>query len=117
MHQVCVPNEYIESDVKEAYTNLRELTKDVAPPVEKRAEIEAQTNILYQFVKQDSRSGLKLALHAETALAEGHVELFEKVCDWIQLDSVTHENEMANSPWLTIVLARSVFRNRLPQRL
>ena len=35
--------------------------------------------------------------YAEEALAEGHVELFEKAADWCQLFCVTTENEL--EPW------------------
>ena len=88
---------YTENDIRATYAKLRELTKDAAPPVEKLAEIEAQVKIIDAFRLQNRTINFTKnedTLYAEMALAEGHVELFEKVCDWCKLESVKEESEL-----------------------
>ena len=88
---------YTENDVRATYAKLRELTKGAAPPVEKLAEIEAQVKVIDTFklqIRNINFTKNEDTLYAEMALAEGHVELFEKVCDWCKLDSVKEESEL-----------------------
>ena len=88
-----------ESDVRAAYANLRALMTDATPPDSKRTEIDTQANLIENFMRINvgKLTPDKLERYAEEALAEGHVELFEKAADWCQLFSVTTENELG--PW------------------
>lgn len=91
-----------ESDVRAAYANLRKLTKGSPPQNVNLSKIEKQTDIILRFKNQDVQDRqygmlLKLPAHAEMALAEGHVDIFEKVCGWCKLDNVKDEREL--EPW------------------
>ena len=86
---------FTADDARSAYSKLRELMTDAAPPEAKRTEIEAQVQILHEQMQQKEEEELQLdALErrAELALSEGHVELFEKVCDWCRLGSVEEKH-------------------------
>ena len=88
---------YTEAGVRSAYTKLRELTKDSAAPDAKRADVEKQVKIVYDQVWQQDEDALApdgLERRAEMALNEGHVELFEKVCDWCKVSSVKSKEDM-----------------------
>ena len=74
-----------ESDVRAAYAKLRALMLDAAPPDAKRTKIEAQAELIYDFIQNTDNAYNEGKLtdsdfkrYAEEALAEGHVELFEK---------------------------------------
>ena len=89
-----------ESDVRAAYAKLRELMTNATPPDSKRTEIEKQAELIENFFRNndnDPNKSLHLERYAEEALAEGHVELFEKAADCCKLFSVTTENELG--PW------------------
>ena len=43
---------------------------------------------------KDPNAPLHAERYAEEALAEGHVELFEKAADWCKLFCVTTKNEL-----------------------
>ena len=89
-----------ESDVFAAYAKLRALMTNATPPDSKRTEIDTQAKLIRTFQMnnlQDPNTHQHLKRYAEEALAEGHVELFEKAADWCQLFSVTTENELG--PW------------------
>ena len=85
-----------ENDVRAAYAKLRELMKDETPPDAKRTEITAQAKLIDNFC-DDNQNPRDLERYAEMALAEGHVELFEKTCDWCKLFSVKGKSELG--PW------------------
>ena len=88
-----------ESDVRAAYAKLRDLS-NATPPDSKRTEIEKQAKLIENFMwnnKKDPNTPLHAERYAEEALAEGHVELFEKVANWCQLFWVTTKNELG--PW------------------
>ena len=91
-----------ESDVRAAYAKLRELMTNATPPDSKRkcTEIDTQAKLIENFYRNnanDPNTHQHLERYAEEALAEGHVELFEKAADWCQLFRVTTENELG--PW------------------
>ena len=74
-----------ESDVRAAYAKLRTLMSHAAPPKAKLREIETLAKRIDNFADNtaDAYDKRKLTLsdlerYAEEALAEGHVELFEK---------------------------------------
>ena len=99
------------SDVRKAYAKLRELVKETLPLGAERAEIEAQVKILDNFMWQNAHTtfkGNELEGYAEMALAEGHVELFEKVCDWCKLGSVRDESELGQWRLCYIRLYRTI---------
>lgn len=88
---------FTEEDVRAAYLKLCQLTKGATPPDSKRADIEKQMKIVaFQMWQKDedelTPEGLRR--RAETALEAGHVELFEKLCDWCKLGSATTQQEM-----------------------
>ena len=85
-----------DDDVRAAYAKLRELMNDATPPNAKRAEIEAQVKIIDNFCDYNQNPN-NLERYAEMALAEGHVELFEKAADWCKLTSVKRMSELG--PW------------------
>ena len=87
-----------ESDVLAAYAKLRELMTDATPPDSKRTEIDTQANLIENFCRNNiGKVADKLERYAEEALAEGHVELFEKAADWCKLFCVTTESDLG--PW------------------
>ena len=93
-----------ESDVRATYAKLRALMSDAAPPVSKRTEIETLANCLYDFVGNNvdaydkrKQTPNNLERYAVEALAEGHVELFEKVADWCRLFSAKEQSDLG--PW------------------
>lgn len=86
-----------ESAVRAAYAKLREFMKESAPPIAKLREIEAQVNLLYDFKEQNAKQLANIEKHADTALAEEHVEAFERVCDWCKLGSIREQSELG--PW------------------
>ena len=93
-----------EGDVRAVYAKLRALMSDAAPPDAKRTEIETQAKCIDDFHRNnaDAYEERKLTLsdlerYAEEALAEGHVELFEKAADWCRLFSVREESDLG--PW------------------
>ena len=89
-----------ESDVRAAYAKLRALMTNATPPDSKRTEIETQAELIETFYRnnvEDPNVSLHANRYAEEALAEGHVELFEKAADWCKLFCVTTENELG--PW------------------
>ena len=102
-----------ENDVRSAYAKLRELTKEVAPPDAKRAEIEAQVKIVDDFMRKNAHTNFTgnehlLVGYAEMALAEGHVDLFEKVCDWCKLSNVKEESELGSWKLCYLWLYRTI---------
>ena len=88
-----------ESDVRAAYAKLRELMTNATPPDSKRKEIDTQAKLIENFFRNNKGKLTpdKYERYAEEALAEGHVELFEKAADWCKLFGVTTENELG--PW------------------
>ena len=87
-----------ECDVRAAYAKLRELMTNATPPDSKRTQIEAQAKLIDNFWRTNVKDpNGPLGRYAEGALAEGHVELFEKAADWCRLFCVTTENELG--PW------------------
>ena len=116
---------FTADDARAAYSKLRELTTDAAPPEAKRAEIEAQVHILHEQMQQKEEEELQLEgleRRAEMALAEGHVELFEKVCDWCRLGSVKEKHDLGTwavlLEWLHNVLQyRGPYSAKLASRL
>ena len=87
-----------ESDVRAAYAKLRALMTNATPPNSKRTEIDKQAKLIENFYRNNvGKVADKLVRYAEEALAEGHVELFEKAADWCKLFSVTTQNELG--PW------------------
>ena len=93
-----------ESDVRAAYAKLRAFMSDVAPQDAKRTEIEAQAELIYDFMQNNvaayeerKLTDSDLERYAEEALAEGHVELFEKAADWYRLFSAKEESYLW--PW------------------
>ena len=87
-----------ESDVRAAYAKLRALMTNATPPDSKRTEIKTQADLIDDFWRNnDNDPNAPLVRYAEEALAEGHVELFEKAADWCKLFSVTTQNELG--PW------------------
>ena len=89
-----------ERDVRVAYANLRELMTNATPPDSKRTEIDTQANLIEIFQwnnVNDPKASQHLKRYAEEALAEGHVELFEKAADWCQLFSVKEQSDLG--PW------------------
>ena len=90
-----------ESDVREAYAKLRALMTNATPPDSffKRKEIEIHANLIENFWRinaKDPNVSPHLERYAEEALAEGHVELFEKAADWCKLFCVTTLNELGS---------------------
>ena len=90
-----------ESDVRAAYAKLRELMTN-APPYStyERTEIETQADIIRTFLRnnaKDPSASRHAERYAEEALAEGHVELFEKAADWCQLFCVKEQSDLG--PW------------------
>ena len=88
---------YTEDDIVAAYKKLQEITKDLKAPDLKRADVEKQVKIINAQMWQQDEDELApdgLERRAELALNEGHVELFEKVCDWCKLDSVKEEGDL-----------------------
>ena len=88
---------YSESDVRSAYTKLQELMKDSTAPDSKRSDVESQAKIVYDQIWQQDEDELAsdgLERRSEMALDEGHVELFEKVCDWCKIGSVKSPKNM-----------------------
>lgn len=91
---------YTESDVRAAYTKLRELTNGSDAPDAKRADIVKQVKIIGDQIFQKEEDELSLdglQRRADMALTEGHVDLFEKVCDWCKLGRAKAKSEMG--PW------------------
>ena len=88
-----------ESDVHAAYAKLRELMTNATPPDSKRTEIETQAKLIENFCRNNigKLTADKLERYAEEALAEGHVELFEKAADWCQLFCVKEYSDLG--PW------------------
>ena len=87
-----------ESDVRAAYAKLRELMTDATPPDSKRTEIDTQAKLIDNFADNNiGKVADKLERYAEEALAEGHVELFEKAADWCKLFCVKEESDLG--PW------------------
>ena len=93
-----------ENDVREAYAKLRELMSDTTPPDAKREEVEAQAELIYDFYRNniDAYNKGKLTSsdmerYAVEALAEGHIEIFEKAADWCQLFCVKEQSDLG--PW------------------
>ena len=88
-----------ESDVRAAYAKLRALMTKATPPDSKRTEIETQAKLIDNFANNNlgKLTPDKLERYAKEALAEGHVELFEKAADWCKLFCVTTYNELG--PW------------------
>ena len=89
-----------ESDVRAAYAKLRALMTNATPPDSKRTEIDTQAKLIENFFRnnmKDPNVCLYAEKYAEEALAEGHVELFEKAADWCELFCVTTQNELG--PW------------------
>ena len=100
-----------ESDVRTAYARLRELTKELTPPFAKRAEIEAGVKTLNDFMRQNVHTNVpsnKLVEYADMALAEGHVELFEKVCDWCRIGNVKYESDLGPWKYCFLLLYRTI---------
>ena len=89
-----------ESDVRAAYAKLRELMTNDTPPDSKRTEIDTQVELIDNFSSNNEKvnEGLQdMERYAEEALAEGHVELFEKAADWCKLFSVKERSDLG--PW------------------
>ena len=89
-----------EKEVRKAYAKLLKLTQGSAPPEGKREKVEEQTKILNDFMWQNARTTCaksELEAYAEMAITEGHIELFEKVCDWCKLGLVQQQAELG--PW------------------
>ena len=88
-----------EKDVHAAYAKLRELMSDATPHDAKLTEIETQAKLIRTFQRNNSSKPIELDLerYAEEALAEGHVELFEKAADWCKLFSVKEKSDL--EPW------------------
>ena len=93
-----------ESDVRAAYAKLRALMSDAAPPDAMRTEIEAQAKCIDDFKRNTANAYNEgkltisdLERYAEEALAEGHVELFEKAADWCRLFSAKEPSDLG--PW------------------
>ena len=94
-----------ESDVRAAYVKLRALMLSGAePPDAKRTEIETQIMCIYDFMRntvaayeERQLTDSDLKRYAEEALAEGHVELFEKAADWSRLFSAKELTDLG--PW------------------
>lgn len=89
-----------DRDLRSAYAKLRELTKYDAPQNANRTEIEAQAKVVDDFMRQNIKTKppvSQLEVLAEMALAEGNVELFEKLGDWCNLAKA--QNEDGLGPW------------------
>ena len=89
-----------ESDVRAAYAKLRELMTDATPSWYMRAQIEAQAKLIENFMRnnlQDPNAPRHVERYAEEALAEGHVQLFEKAADWCKLFCVKERSDLG--PW------------------
>ena len=86
----------IENDARVAYAKLRVLMQDATPPDAKLAEITAQAKLIKTF-NWNNQNPSDVERYAEMAFAEGHVELFEKVCDWCRVFSVKETSELG--PW------------------
>ena len=89
-----------EKDVHAAYAKLRKLMSDATPPDAKRTKIETKANLIWNFMRNNSSkilSELEKKRYAEEALAEGHVELFEKAANWCKLFSVKEKSDL--EPW------------------
>ena len=89
-----------ERDVRAAYAKLRQLMSDASPPDAKRTDIETQAELIENFVRnnvKDPNAPQHLERYAEEALAEGHVELFEKAADWCRLFSAKEYSDLW--PW------------------
>ena len=112
-----------ESDVRAAYANLRQLMSDAEPPDEKRTEIETHTKLIKSFAWDDSKNPPNLTQkYAEEALAERHVELFEKAADWCRLFNAKEKSDLG--PWSQCLYSlfltidyRSVHSLKLANRL
>ena len=88
---------YTEEDIIAAYRKLQEITKDLKAPDSKRADVEKQVKIICAQMWQQDEDELApdgLERRAELALNEGHVELFEKVCDWCKVGCVKSQEDM-----------------------
>ena len=87
-----------ESDVRAAYAKLRELMSDAEPPDAKRTDIETQAELIENFFRNNVKDPNEpVERYAEEALAEGHVELFEKAADWCRLFSAKEQSDLG--PW------------------
>ena len=90
-----------ENDVRAAHAKLRELMSDTTPPDAKREEVEAQAERIYDFHRNNIDAYNKLTSsnmerYAKEALAEGHVELFEKAAEWCQLFCVKEQSDLGS---------------------
>ena len=88
-----------DSDVRAAYAKLRKLMSEASPPDAKRTVIETQAKLIENFFRNNigKLDGVTLKRYAEEALAEGHVELFEKAADWCRLFSAKEQSDLG--PW------------------
>ena len=89
-----------ECDVRAAYAKLRELMSGASPPDAKRTDIETKAELIRHFFGnnlKDPNTWQHLGKYAEEALAEGHVELFEKAADWCRLFSAKEQSDL--EPW------------------
>ena len=89
-----------KSDVRAAYAKLRELMSDASPPDAKRTNIETHAQLIRSFQRnnvKDPNISQHAERYAEEALAEGHVELFEKAADWCRLFSAKERSHLG--PW------------------
>ena len=87
-----------ESDVRAAYAKLRALMTNATPPDSKRTEIDTQAKLIENFCRNNLKDPNEpVVRYAEEALAEGHVELFEKAADWCKLFCVKERSDLG--PW------------------
>ena len=89
-----------ENDVRAAYAMLCAFMTTATPLDSMRTEIDTQAKLIENFMMNNAKDpnvGLHMERYAEEALAEGHVELFEKAADWCKLFCVKEKSDLG--PW------------------